>query len=358
MRLIGSSPAFREVLDAVDTVASIDSPVLLVGETGTGKEVMARAIHERGARRAEAFVAVNCAAIPAGLLESELFGYERGAFTGAVSRGVGRFEAAHRGTLFLDEVGDLPLELQPKLLRALQEQQIERLGGGGHATAVDVRVIAASNDNLWEMVQRRAFRADLYYRLNVFPIVLPPLRRRVEDIPALVECFVERFASRHRRAIPRVPGDVLAALMRRPWPGNVRELQNVVERAVITTKGPTLVLGPAADGQSADAHAPHRTLAEVERDYILQTLRATNWVIGGWDGAAARLGLSRTTLIARMQRLGLARDAAAPRHTAASRQQDTFAVEARRPRAPRPARPPAENAAGAAGPVVHVKFGH
>ena len=230
----------------------------------------ARAIHDAGPRRHQRFVAVNCAAIPLGLLESELFGHERGAFTGAVTQTTGRFQAADRGTLFLDEVGDLPLELQPKLLRALQEQQVERLGSGGRVTSVDVRVIAATNQDLGEMVQRRAFRADLFYRLNVLPIRVPPLRERVEGIPLLITHFVRRFAERQGKVVDEVPHEVIATLKQYSWPGNLRELQNVIER-----------------------------------EHIVATLQATNWVLGGWDGAAARLGLSRTTLISRMQRLGI-----------------------------------------------------
>ena len=240
--LIGNSVAFREVTEAIAMVAPVDSAVLLLGETGTGKEVIARAIHDAGPRRHQRFVAVNCAAIPAGLLESELFGHERGAFTGAVTQTVGRFQAADRGTLFLDEVGDLPLELQPKLLRALQEQQIERLGSGGRATSVDVRVIAATNQDLEEMVQQRAFRADLFYRLNVFPIRVPPLRERAEDIPLLVAHFVRRFAERQGKNGREIPDDVIATLQHYSWPGNVRELQNVIERAVVAATGPTLRL--------------------------------------------------------------------------------------------------------------------
>jgi formate hydrogenlyase transcriptional activator len=307
VQLIGASPAFRQVLDAISMVGSVDSAVLLLGETGTGKELIARAIHDAGPRRNQRFVAVNCAAIPAGLLESELFGHERGAFTGAVTQSVGRFQSADRGTLFLDEIGDLPLELQPKLLRALQEQQVERLGSGGRPVPVDVRVVAATNQNLWDMVQTRAFRADLYYRLNVVPIVIPPLRHRTEDVPLLVAHFVRRFAERHRKEIRQIPDAVLDTLKRHPWPGNVRELQNVIERAVIATQGTTLALAPAAEEHPHAGVASSRTLADVERDHILETLRATNWVVGGWNGAAARLGLSRTTLIARMQRLGISR---------------------------------------------------
>jgi formate hydrogenlyase transcriptional activator len=303
--LIGNSVAFREVTDAIAMVAPVDSAVVLLGETGTGKEVIARAIHDAGPRRHQRFVALNCAAIPAGLLESELFGHERGAFTGAVAQTVGRFQAADRGTLFLDEVGDLPLELQPKLLRALQDQQIERLGSGGRATAVDVRVIAATNQDLEEMVQRRAFRADLYYRLNVFPIRVPPLRERTDDIALLVGHFVRRFAERQGKCIEEIPDTVIAWLEGYPWPGNVRELQNVIERAVVATPGRTLQM-PNADRRVHRPAPSARTLAQVERDHIMATLEATSWVLGGWDGAAARLGLSRTTLISRMQRLGIA----------------------------------------------------
>jgi formate hydrogenlyase transcriptional activator len=303
--LIGNSAAFREVTAAIAMVAPVDTAVLLFGETGTGKEVIARAIHDAGPRRPQRFVAVNCAAIPIGLLESELFGHERGAFTSAVSQTVGRFQAADRGTLFLDEVGDLPLELQPKLLRALQEHQIERLGGGGRATSVDVRVIAATNQHLEEMVQQRAFRADLFYRLNVFPIRVPPLRERTEDIPLLVAHFVRRFAERQGKCIDEIPNAVMATLKDYAWPGNVRELQNVIERAVIATTGGTLQM-PSADRREHRSVSSARTLAQVERDHIIATLEATNWVLGGWDGAAARLGLSRTTLISRMQRLGIA----------------------------------------------------
>ena len=302
--LIGNSVAFRGVTEAIGMLAPVDSAVLLLGETGTGKEVIARAIHDSGPRRRAPFIAVNCAAIPASLLESELFGHERGAFTGAVAQAIGRFQAADQGTLFLDEVGDLPLELQPKLLRALQEQQIERLGSGGRTTSVDVRVIAATHQDLWEMVQRRTFRADLFYRLNVFPIRVPPLRERAEDIPLLIAHFVRRFAERHCRRIEEIPEAVIASLKQHPWPGNVRELQNVIERAVVTTSGPTLRL-PRPECVVDCAPASSRTLAEVERDHIVATLQATNGVVSGWDGAAARLGLPRTTLISRMKRLGI-----------------------------------------------------
>ena len=303
--LIGDSPAFKDLLRAVDLVASVDSAVLLFGETGTGKELIARAIHDGGVRRRQHFVAVNCAAIPAGLLESELFGHERGSFTGAVTQSLGRFQAADRGTLFLDEIGDLPLELQPKLLRALQEQQIERLGNGGRTTQVDVRVIAATNQDLPEMVQQRAFRADLFYRLNVFPIHVPPLRERAEDIPLLVEHFVRRFAERQGKVIDDIPDAFTATLRHYAWPGNVRELQNTIERAVIGTAGRTLQM-PSVGKWVGRPVASTRTLAEVEREHILATLHSADGVIGGWNGAAAKLGLSRTTLISRMQRLGIA----------------------------------------------------
>jgi formate hydrogenlyase transcriptional activator len=303
--LIGDSVALREVFEAIAMVAPVDTAVLLLGETGTGKEVIARAIHDAGPRRHHRFVAVNCAAIPVGLLESELFGHERGAFTGAVSPAVGRFQAADHGTLFLDEVGDLPLELQPKLLRALQDGHVERLGGGGRTMSVDVRVIAATNQELEEMVQLRAFRADLFYRLNVFPIRVPPLRERTEDIPLLVSHFVRRFAERQRKCIDEIPDTIIETLRHHAWPGNVRELQNVIERAVIATTGRALQM-PSAGGRVDRPASTARTLAQVERDHIVATLQATNWVLGGWDGAAARLGLSRTTLISRMQRLGIA----------------------------------------------------
>jgi formate hydrogenlyase transcriptional activator len=310
--MIGNSVAFGKLNEAIAMVSSVDTAVLLLGETGTGKELIARAIHDAGPRRHQRFVAVNCAAIPASLLESELFGHERGAFTGAVSQTVGRFQAADRGTLFLDEVGDLPLELQPKLLRALQERQVERLGSGGQATSVDVRVIAATNQDLEDMVQQRAFRADLFYRLNVFPIRVPPLRERAEDIPLLVAHFVRQFAERHGKKVAEVPHEVIATLKNHSWPGNVRELQNVIERAVVATTGRMLRL-PEPERRIDSAAALSRTLAQVEREHIVATLHATNWVLGGWEGAAARLGLSRTTLISRMQRLGISAAVSASR---------------------------------------------
>jgi formate hydrogenlyase transcriptional activator len=306
--LIGSSPKFRAVLDEINMVAPVDCAVLVQGETGTGKEVIAQAIHDASPRRQNRFVALNCAAIPAALLESELFGHERGAFTGAVTQTMGRFQAADHGTLFLDEIGDLPLELQPKLLRVLQEQQFERLGGG-RTFQIDVRVIAATNQDLWRMVQERTFRADLYYRLNVFPITLPALREREEDVPLLVKHFVRKFAQRQGKSIDQIPDDVMEVLKSHDWPGNIRELQNFIERAVIMTTGS--VLSPQMEElvmQDAISGAV-RTLADAERVHITSTLHETNWVVGGRHGAAARLGLPRTTLIALMQRLGITRDA-------------------------------------------------
>jgi transcriptional regulator with GAF, ATPase, and Fis domain len=307
--LIGESPRFQAVLDQVSLVAPANCAVLIQGETGTGKELISRAIHDRSPRAAGPFVRLNCAAIPAGLLESELFGHERGAFTGALFQRLGRLQAAHRGTIFLDEIGDLPLELQPKLLRALQEHEFERLGSS-QTIRVDVRVVAATNQNLAQMVNERRFRADLFYRLNVFPILLPALRDRPEDIPALVRYFVGKFATRMNKNIDEIPGQVMEILRRHDWPGNIRELQNFVERAVVVTDGSRLhppfgdlerLTPPAQTGSS-------RTLAEMERIYIRETLQKTNWTVGGRSGAAARLGLPRTTLIARMRKLGISRD--------------------------------------------------
>jgi formate hydrogenlyase transcriptional activator len=305
--LIGRSPKFRAVLDRINMVAPVDSAVLIQGETGTGKEVIAQMIHETGHRRQRRFVAVNCAAIPSALLESELFGHERGAFTGAVAQTTGRFQAADGGTLFLDEIGDLPLELQPKLLRVLQEKEYERLGCG-RTIQVDVRVIAATNQDLWSMVQERKFRADLYYRLNVFLIMLPPLRERIDDIPPLVEHFVQRFAKQQAKSIDRVPDDVMDLLRNHDWPGNVRELQNVIERAVIMTAGPALELKATELRRRTSELAPARTLADAERAHIIAVLRETNWVVGGRRGAAAQLGVPRTTLITMMQRHGIFRE--------------------------------------------------
>jgi len=306
--LIGSSKTFRALLDNVHMVGPVDAAVLIQGETGTGKEVIARAIHEASPRRRNRFVAVNCAAIPSTLLESELFGYEKGAFTGAMNQTVGRFQAADKGTLFLDEIGDLPLELQPKLLRVLQEKQFERLGGGGHTIHADVRVIAATNQNLERLVAEKRFRIDLFYRLNVFPITLPPLRARRDDIGPLAEHFVKTFARQQGKVVEFIPHDVMAALEHHDWPGNIRELQNVIERGVIMTTGP--VLSPRTIEHLiatvfSDGPAIVTTIAEAERAYITEALNATNWVVGGPNGAAAQLGLPRTTLLSRMQRLGI-----------------------------------------------------
>jgi transcriptional regulator with GAF, ATPase, and Fis domain len=304
--LIGSSARFQAVLDDVRVVAGVACSVLVQGETGTGKEVIARAIHDSSPRQRGPFVALNCAAIPAALLESELFGHEKGAFTGAIAQTIGRFQAAHGGTLFLDEIGDLPLELQPKLLRVLQEQQYERLGSTRTLRA-DVRVVAATNQDLARMVEEKTFRADLYYRLSVFPIALPPLRDRKEDIPALVNYFVRKFSRPIGKAIDQVPDDIMDVLTAHHWPGNIRELQNFVERSVIVTQG--RVLSPRATElkllMQAAISVPSQTLSDVERAHILGVLKETNWIVGGRDGAAARLGVPRTTLISRMQKLGI-----------------------------------------------------
>jgi formate hydrogenlyase transcriptional activator len=306
--LIGSSPALRRVWNFVKMVAPTNSAVLIEGETGTGKELIARAIHEESARRSAPFVKLNCAAMPAGLIESELFGHERGAFTGALTQTIGRFQLAHQGTLFLDEIGDLPLELQPKLLRALQEKEFERLGGA-HTIHVDVRIVAATNQDLAQMVADRKFRADLFYRLNVFPIGLPPLRERAEDIPLLASHFMDRFARRMHKDISNIPNEVMEILRLYGWPGNIRELQNFMERAVIMCDGPDLRLPPGELKQLLRQDTPSaiRTLADAEREHILHVLQQASWVVGGNDGAAARLGLPRTTLLHRMSKLGINR---------------------------------------------------
>jgi len=288
-------------------VAPTDATVLLQGETGTGKERLARAVHQFSVRQDHPFVTVNCAAIPSGLLESELFGHERGAFTGALVQQLGRFELAHQGTLFLDEIGDLPLDLQPKLLRVLQEQEFERLGST-RTQRVDVRLVAATNRDLAQMVDAGHFRADLYYRLTVFPITVPPLRHRPEDIPLLVRHFVRHYAQRMRKRVDIIPAEALEALTRYSWPGNVRQLQNVIARAVILSPGSVLHLllaevTPPARGVPSRG----RTLKEVEREHILTTLRDTHGLIGGPQGAAARLGVKRTTLLYKMEKLGLSR---------------------------------------------------
>src|SRR5712671_391343 len=309
-RIVGNSDALRRVLDMVRVVAPTDATVLINGETGTGKELIAEAIHKCSDRSKGPFVKVNCAAIPSGLLESELFGHERGAYTGACTRSIGRFERANRGTLFLDEIGDLPLELQPKLLRVLQERQFERLGGSA-TIHTDVRVICATNRHLIEMTEERQFRADLFYRLSVFPIELPPLRERPEDIRLLVHHFALDYADRMQKPFTAISDEFLAALTRHPWPGNVRELQNVIERSVILSTGavlngslPELTDTTQAGSKSAELFAPV-TLKEVERSHILQTLQQTKGVVGGQNGAAVRLGLPRTTLITKMKRLGI-----------------------------------------------------
>jgi formate hydrogenlyase transcriptional activator len=308
--IVGESVALRRVLKDVETVAPTDSTVLIRGETGTDKELIARALHELSPRQGRTFVKLNCAAMPTGLLESELFGHEKGAFTGAICQKVGRFELAHRGTLFLDEVGDIPPELQPKLLRVLQEQEFERLGGT-KTIKVDVRLVAATNRDLGRMVADGTFRADLYYRLNVFPVVLPPLQERPDDIPRLVRHFTQRFGRRMGRRIETIPSAVMDALVRYSWPGNVRELQNVIERAVILSPGPTLQippgdLQPAATQAAAPASAAV-SLADAEREHILGALRETGWVLGGPEGAAARLGMKRSTLYKKMKKLGISR---------------------------------------------------
>lgn len=307
--IIGNSNVLKRVLQDVETVAATDSTVLIYGETGTGKELIAHAIHNLSQRRERTLVKVNCAAIPTGLLESEFFGHERGAFTGAIDRRIGRFELAHQGTIFLDEVEDIPLELQSKLLRVLQEQEFERLGSS-RTLRVDVRVVAATNTDLQELVAERKFRSDLYYRLNVFPINIPPLRERPEDIPLLVHFFANRFAQQMKKRIESVPKDTMAALVSYSWPGNIRELQNLVERGVILSRGSTLEIPLTELKRSTrlpNQNNSSTTLEAVERDHILRVLSETRWVIGGPSGAAARLGMNRTTLNHRMRKLGISR---------------------------------------------------
>jgi formate hydrogenlyase transcriptional activator len=304
--IVGESPALRSVLKQAETVAPTDSTVLITGETGTGKELIARAIHNLSPRRERTFVKVNCAAIPTGLLESELFGHERGAFTGAINQRIGRFELANGGTIFLDEVGDIPLELQPKLLRVLQEQEFERLGST-QTVRVDVRLVAATNRDLAEMVATRTFRSDLYYRLRVFPLLMPPLRERQEDIPALVRYFVEKYARRMNRSVETIPAETLDLLVRYPWPGNIRELENLIERAVIVSPGPILRVPLSEIKPPSEPLPDNLTLRAAERDHILRALEATNWVLAGPRGAAARLGMKRTTLQSKMRKLGVTR---------------------------------------------------
>jgi formate hydrogenlyase transcriptional activator len=309
--IVGRSAALRAVLDQVETVAPTESTVLILGETGTGKELIARAVHNFSSRQDRPFVRLNSAAIPSGLLESELFGHEKGAFTGAIAQRIGRFELAHGGTLFLDEVGDISLELQPKLLRVLQEQEFERLGGT-RTMRVDVRVIAATNADLEQKLADKQFRDDLYYRLNVFPIVIPPLRDRREDIPVLVRHFVQKYGRRMKKEIETIPTQAMKALSEYDWPGNVRELENFIERLVILSRGaelelPLSELAPGRKFPAAISVYNSITLEEAQRGHIVRTLKDTNWVIGGPAGAAARLGTKRTTLQYRMKKLGIIR---------------------------------------------------
>jgi formate hydrogenlyase transcriptional activator len=306
-QIIGNSPALESVLEQVERVAPTDSTVLIQGETGTGKELIAHAIHNLSARCGRPFVRLNCAAIPLDLLESELFGHEKGAFTGAIAQKIGRFELADKGTLFLDEVGDIPPALQPKLLRVLQEQEFERLGST-RTHQVNVRLVAATNRNLTEMANRGEFRSDLYYRLNVFPVQLPPLRERREDIPALVEHFAGIYGRRMSRPIEHIPPTTVSAFTSYQWPGNIRELQNLIERAVILSNDGVLPNPLAVAQPSAiTASPPGTTLKDSERVLITRTLESVGWVIGGPKGAAAKLGLKRTTLIHKMEKLGISR---------------------------------------------------
>ncbi len=308
---MGESTGLRNVLRQIETVAPTDATALIQGETGTGKELLARAIHRLSPRSERTFIKLNCAAIPAGLLESELFGHEKGAFTGAIARKIGRLELAHEGTLFLDEVGELPLDLQPKLLRALQEREIERVGGT-RPIPVNVRLIVATNRDLAKMVAEKQFRSDLYYRLKVFPVLAPPLRERAGDIPVLVRHFVARHSRRMGKTIETIPDEAMAALVAWKWPGNIRELENFLERAVILSRGPVLHVPLAElefpDEEEDDAAASaNPTLQAAERDHILRALRETKGMVGGAEGAAARLGLKRTTLNSKIKKLGITR---------------------------------------------------
>ncbi len=307
--IVGESRPLTTALDLVSVVAPTDSSVLILGETGTGKELIARAIHALSGRRERPFVKLNCAAIPLGLLESELFGHERGAFTGAIAQKIGRFELANTGTLFLDEVGDIPLELQAKLLRVLQEQEFERLGSN-RTHKVDVRVIAATHRDLPAMVRQLSFREDLYYRLKVFPIPVPPLRQRTGDVPTLVWHFTAHYARRMNKRIDEIPSETMDALVRYAWPGNVRELQNFIERAVILSPN-TVLRAPVAELEPIHPDeapsAPINGLAQVEREHILRVLDASNWIVGGRNGAAERLGMKRTSLLYRMHKLRISR---------------------------------------------------
>jgi formate hydrogenlyase transcriptional activator len=312
-RIIGNSAALESVLEQVEQVAPADSTVLIEGETGTGKELIAHAIHNASQRCGRAFIKLNCAAIPLDLLESELFGHEKGAFTGAIAQKIGRFEMADKGTLFLDEVGDIPPALQPKLLRVLQEQEFERLGSG-RTHKVDVRLVAATNRDLFKMVARGQFRSDLYYRLNVFPILLPALRERREDIPALVTHFVKMFSRRMGKQVDSIPPQTMAAFQWYSWPGNIRELQNLVERAVILSRDGVFPnplqkrqTGTIILGSNTQSSPSLMTLEDSDRALILETLEQASWVVGGPHGAAAKLGLKRTTLLAKMRRMGISR---------------------------------------------------
>jgi formate hydrogenlyase transcriptional activator len=302
--IVGRHGGLRSILSQVEAVAATNATVLITGETGTGKEVIARAIHELSPRRSRNLVKVNCAAMPAGLLESELFGHERGAFTGAFTSHVGRFALADRGTLFLDEIGDLPLELQPKLLRVLQEREFEAVGST-RTTRVDVRVVAASNRDLWQMVRDGEFREDLYYRLSIFPISLPPLRERKADIPEFVRYFVQQSAASMDKTIETIPKETMRSLVRHPWPGNIRELQNYVARGVILSTDGVFEPAPPEECEPAPVEIPNPTLEDKVRQEILAACQRANWKLGGPRGAAARLGLKRTTLIAQMKRLGM-----------------------------------------------------
>ncbi len=305
--IVGCGPGLKRTLDQIKTVAPTDATVLIQGETGTGKELIARAVHKLSPRRDQQFVRLNCAAIPLGLLESELFGHEKGAFTGAIARKTGRFELANRGTLFLDEIGDIPLELQAKLLRVLQEQEFERLGSN-QTHQVNVRIVAATHRDLKQMVAQNLFRSDLYFRLNIFPVVVPPLRERPEDIPLLVDAFVKASSVRTNRRVEAIPDNTLEALKTYHWPGNVRELQNFIERAVIMSPG-SVLRAPLESLNWSEKLTPDKpkTLAQAQSDHILRCLKAANWVVGGPNGAASRLGIKRTTLIGKMRKLGLVR---------------------------------------------------
>ena len=305
--IVGESATLKQVLDKARTVAPSDATVLILGETGTGKELIARAIHRMSSRKNASFVKLNCAAIPAGLLESELFGHEKGAFTGAVSQKIGRLELADKGTLFLDELGELPLEVQPKLLRVLQDQEFERLGSTG-TIRVDIRLIAATNRDLAKRVAGRQFRSDLYYRLNVFPIRLPELRERKQDIPLLVRYLVQKFARRMNKRIETIPTETMNALVSWEWPGNVRELENFIERSVILSRGPILRVPLVELNLAAEDSHSDSTLESLQRENIIRVLRETGGVLGGPRGAAARLGLKRTTLQYKMQKLGISRE--------------------------------------------------